>query len=180
MSKTKTIIVGGVCACLAGAAFYFFAGSKTTPEDAMKYDLKGIDYVKEGKYDKAIDSYDDAIDLKQDPTLYYNRGVAYMNKGDFENAVKDFTTAIGLQPSNFPALNNRAVSYRSMGKYDEAIADYTAEIGMNPGYSGAWNGRGSCYRAKSDIKNAISDYRKAASLGDKGAAKIADDLAKEK
>ena len=180
MQKKTIIVIGAVCVCAAGAAVYHVTAGKKTPEDALKLDMKGVEYVKEGLYDKAISSYNDSLDVKKDPTVYYNRGVAYMNKGDFENAVKDFTTALEMQPSNFPALNNRAVSYRSMGKYDEAIADYTAEIGMNPGYSGAWNGRGSCYRAKGDRQNAISDYRKAASLGDKGAAKIADDLAKEK
>ena len=178
--KKKVIIIGAVCACAAGAAVYHFTGGEKTPEDALRLDMKGVDYVKEGKYDKAIDSYSDSLTVKKDPTVYYNRGVAYMNKGDFENAVKDFTTAIGMQPANFPALNNRAISFRSMGKYDEAIADYTRVIGIKRDYSAAWFGRGICYRAAGDRKNAIADMKKAASLGYAEAGRVVQEIENEK
>ena len=178
--NTKKVIIGAVCLCAAGFAVYHFAAGKKGPEDALKYDMKGIDYVKEGKYDKAISSYNDAIDLKQDPTLYYNRGVAFMNKGDNENAIKDFSKAIGMQPANFPAFNNRAISYRNSGKYDEAIADYSNVIKLKPDFSAAWFGRGICYRTKGDDKNALADLRKAESLGYADAKKIIEEIGKKK
>jgi len=172
----KKIVIAAVAVCALGFAVYYFSKGKNEPGDIAAMSNEGVEYVKEGNYNKAIDSYNDALDMKEDPTLYYNRGVAYMNKGDNENAVKDFTKALDMQPSNISALNNRALIYRNSGKYDESIADYSAVLKIKPDFSVAWYGRGICYKMKGDIASARTDFVKAKSLGYAGAQKMIDEV----
>jgi tetratricopeptide (TPR) repeat protein len=52
-------------------------------------------------YDKAIEYFTKAINLKPDyASFYYRRGEAYYKKGDYDKAIEDFTKAINLEHDN--------------------------------------------------------------------------------
>jgi len=174
----KKVLITVIVVIVAVAAYFFFSPGKN-PEAAKKYAQEGVDYTREGKYDKAIDSYNDSLEVTDDPTVLYNRGVAYMNKGDNGNAVKDFTKVIELQRNNLSAYNNRAYIFKNTGKFDEAIKDYSEVIKLKPDFSIAYYGRGYSYQQKGDKDKALADYKRAASLGYSEASKSIEQLEKK-
>ncbi len=169
MNKKIVYIVSA--AVIAGAVVSYFMSVKKSPEEAAKFAQQGVELTRDGKFDKAIESYNDSLDARSDPTVFYNRGVAYMNKGDFTNAIRDFTKAIELQPDNAFAFNNRAFVYKNKGNFDDAIKDYSEVIRLKPDFSVAYYGRGFSYQAKGEKEKALADYKKALSLGYSGAEK---------
>jgi Flp pilus assembly protein TadD len=72
---------------------------------------RGLAYLQQAKYNKAIKDFNEAIGL--DPNLargFDNRGLAYSRMGDHANAIKDFNEAIRLDPRDPVPLNNRGVT----------------------------------------------------------------------
>ncbi len=174
----KKILITAIAVAAAALAYFFFSSGKT-PEDAKKSAQAGVEYTRDGKYDKAIDSYNDSLKVTDDPVVLYNRGVAYMNKGDNENAVKDFSRVIELQPGNFSAYNNRAFTYKNTGKFDEAIKDYSEVIKLKPDFTIAYYGRGISYKYTGNKEKALADLKKALSLGYSAASKDIEGLEKK-
>ena len=123
---------------------------------------RGLSAADKGDFDKAIQNYDKAIELKPDFFgAYNNRGVAYGEKHDFDKAIKDFTTAIELKPDFFGAYNNRGVAYGEKHDFDKAIQNYDKAIEIKPDYTEAYNNRGFAYDEKHDFDKAIQNYDKA-------------------
>ena len=121
--------------------------------------------VKREEYEKAIEHYTNAINVKPDfAEAYNNRGVAYRSIGDFEAAIEDYTKAIDLDPEYANAYNNRGNAYLNIGNFETAIQDYTKAIDLKPEDASAYNSRGLAYAVKSDFDAAIKDYNKAIDL----------------
>lgn len=75
-------------------------GESDDPEVAMVC-LKGIMYMGNEQYDKALAAYTEAIG--RDPKCsmsYAGRGSVYMAKGDLDRALLDFDQAARLDPKN--------------------------------------------------------------------------------
>ena len=67
------------------------------PNDAATYNDRGVAYARKGKYDRAIQDFDQALRLDQNQALvYYNRGLAYRRKGEYKRARSDFSKALAL------------------------------------------------------------------------------------
>lgn len=67
------------------------------PKDSVAYQYLGAIYGKAAEYDKAILSFDKAIEI--DPKLsdaIIDRGVAYEKKGDLDRAASDYRAAMEL------------------------------------------------------------------------------------
>ncbi|KAF2672817.1 import receptor [Microthyrium microscopicum] len=77
-------------------------------------------------FNRAIELYTKAIDLKQDPIFYSNRAACHQAMGDWEKVVDDTTAALNLDRMYVKALNRRANAYEQLKKYSEALLDYTA------------------------------------------------------
>ena len=73
---------------------------KTTSSDdfvSTAYYELGISCYEKGYYDKAINSYKHAIELKSDfADAYFNMGVAYHKKGNYDIAIENFQIAARL------------------------------------------------------------------------------------
>ena len=108
--------------------------------------------IAKGDYDRALQDYTKAIDLKpNDAEAYNNRGGAYYLKEEYESAIIDFTKAIDLNPDYAEAYNNRGVAYHLKEDYESAIADYTKAIQLKPDYAIAYNNRGRAYGVKDKV-----------------------------
>jgi tetratricopeptide (TPR) repeat protein len=71
-----------------------------SPEDlAETYNNRGIAYVDQDEYGRAILDFDKAIRLHPSYAhAYYNRGLAHLEKGDQDAAVHDYNQAVRLDP----------------------------------------------------------------------------------
>lgn len=83
-------------------------GSYSSPHHNL-----GTQYLREKKYDLAIEELLKAVEIKGSPYAYSALGSAYLGKGDAETAVSYFKKAIELKPDEAGFHNNLALFYRA-------------------------------------------------------------------
>jgi tetratricopeptide (TPR) repeat protein len=60
------------------------------PDYGSAYYNRGIAHIELGRYQQAIEDYNEAIKLKADDMeAYYNRGLAYLQQGNFAQGCRD-------------------------------------------------------------------------------------------
>ena len=124
------------------------------------YNLRGIIYVEQKKYDLAIKEYERGIALKEiDPEgaayCYRFRAEQYERLREYDKALADYDSAIVLQPENADRYYNRALFYYEQKEYNKSIVDFTRATELDPDDSENWRMLGYVY------KNGIKDYEKA-------------------
>jgi len=135
------------------------------PRNATAFNYRGHVFKNSKLFDKAIEDYSRAIEIKPSFANYYvNRGVAYSEKREFAKALDDLNKAIGLNPTEYMAFNNRGNIYYYQGDIERALADFNAAIMLNPEGSLAFNNRGVVFKAKGEKELAKADFDKAISL----------------
>lgn len=101
-------------------------------ERAKAFKNQGNKYFKEGKFDKAIDCYTEAIALcppqnkNELATFYQNRAAAYENLKNYTAVIADCTRAIDLNFQYVKALHRRAKAYEIVDELDKCLEDITA------------------------------------------------------
>jgi tetratricopeptide (TPR) repeat protein len=101
------------------------AGGSAAP-DVQGYIDQGIKASQAGKYDQALQAFDQALKLKpNDPALITFRGIVYYARGQNDLAMKEFEAAIKLNPSFGRAYYQRGMIYQNQEKYDLAVTDLT-------------------------------------------------------
>ena len=134
-------------------------------EYAEDYFSRGNTYHNKGNFDRAIDEYTKALELKLDYTeAYYNRGNAYHRKGNFDRAIDEYTKALELKLDYANAYNNRGNAYYNKGDYEKAIVDFNRAIELRPDDAKTYFGRGDAYADNDEFDNAIQDYNAALEL----------------
>ena len=124
------------------------------------YNLRGIIYVEQKKYDLAIKEYERGIALKEiDPEgaayCYRFRAEQYERLREYDKALADYDSAIVLQPENADRYYNRAWFYYEQKEYNKSIVDYVRATELDPDDSENWRMLGYVYQ------NGIKDYEKA-------------------
>jgi len=134
-------------------------------EHADAYNNRGLDYANLGKYDKAIEDFNKAIELNPDLAVaYYNRGNTYAELGEYDRAIKDYDKAIELNKDYTVAYNNRGFAYVGLGKYNRAIEDFNKAIKLNPDDAKAYYNRGLAYAELGEHERAREDMLRAGNL----------------
>ena len=101
------------------------------PNAAIAYVNRGMAYAKQGKVDRAIRDYDQALQLDPNSArAYYNRGVAYRRKGEFNRAIRDFDQILRLDPNDALAYFRRGRAYGDKGEYDRARGDLQKALAL--------------------------------------------------
>ncbi len=110
------------------AAFFLQKALLLNPKfDKAHYNLANI-YLKEGKYNSAINEYKLAIKYKKDFAYYhYNLGCAYLGQREYKTAISSFKKAIKLKSDDANFYYNLAFAYQNLNKekeYKEALDTY--------------------------------------------------------
>src|SRR5258708_10145243 len=91
---------------------------------------------RKGKLERAIDDYNQAIQLNPNYSwAYYRRAQAYSNRREFARAIRDYDETIRLDPGNAKAFNDRGFAYASQGDLDRAIGDYSQAVRIDHNYA---------------------------------------------
>jgi tetratricopeptide (TPR) repeat protein len=134
-------------------------------EDYYVYGQQGSDYIKQGKYDEAIESLTKAIELNHKGDMAYNtRGWAYYKKSQYDLAISDYTKSLEINPEIELYYNNRGLAYLDSGQNDFAVSDFTRAIEINPDGDRIYYFRGMAHFNNGNYDLAISDYTKAIEL----------------
>jgi tetratricopeptide (TPR) repeat protein len=89
-------------------------------KEAFVYYRDGMSAQADGEYAEALENYNEALKLEEDPTdrsyILYNMGLIYASNGEREQALEYYHQAIELNPRMPSALNNIAVIYHYEGE----------------------------------------------------------------
>jgi tetratricopeptide (TPR) repeat protein len=169
-------LLDGAPAPAAAAAAPDRTGVPDLPRNPTAADRnnRGVDFDAQGRYDRAVYEYTEA--LKLDPRYalaYKNRaitclkwGLALPGRGRpyFYQALADYGAAIYLDPDDADAYRGRGLVHGKLGDLDQAISDYTAALKINPQLVEVYRDRSKAYRQKGDIDKAQADLEKAIRL----------------
>jgi tetratricopeptide (TPR) repeat protein len=152
---------------------------------SLRATMRGEDLYKAGRYDEALEEFNQAVELMPDRmyAAWIGRGnLYYYIHKDYERALADYTEVIRRVPEDyvpyeyefirrsapgqvFFAYYGRANVYGALGEHEKAIVDYTAAIELWPKHSSPWLFRASSYAALGEDDKAIEDYTRVIALG---------------
>lgn len=90
---------------------------------------KGIDMVKRGMYEKALEYYDRALEINQNSSdAWNNKGVALYRLDRVDEALQCYSRALEIDPSNLDAMRNIAFVHRALGDLEKALELYETVI----------------------------------------------------
>uniref|UniRef100_A0A8C9MU96 Protein unc-45 homolog B n=1 Tax=Serinus canaria TaxID=9135 RepID=A0A8C9MU96_SERCA len=88
---------------------------------------EGNKYFQASDYEKALQSYTQAIKLNKDKALqavlYRNRAACFLKKEEYAKAASDASRAIDINASDIKALYRRSQALEKLGKLDQAFKD---------------------------------------------------------
>ncbi|MDY6941182.1 MAG: photosystem I assembly protein Ycf3 [Cyanobacteriota bacterium] len=96
-------------------------------KEAFAYYRDGMSAQADGEYAEALDNYEEALKLEEDPNdrsyIIYNMGLIHASNGEHERALKLYNEALELNPQMPQALNNIAVIYHYKGEKTKEAGD---------------------------------------------------------
>lgn len=98
--------------------------------DAAKLYNKGNEYLRLGEYQKAIETYNQALIFQDDYRIYYQRGIALKKNGGFDEAAKSFDMCLKRKPDFAAGYNALGSVYFDLGKYQNAIDNFQKVLYM--------------------------------------------------
>ena len=108
---------------------------KFDEKNAAAYNRLGILYAKSQKYDEAVECFEIAQSLDNNPASIHNAGLIYLEIGEFEKAAMAFSQAIELEgdvPARYMAL---AKAQEKMGNYKKSIEALENAYELDPSVS---------------------------------------------
>ena len=90
------------------------------PRDAAALTQLGTMYMDAAKFSQAIDYFERALAVREDPTTRTDLGICYKQNGQPEKAVEAFARAASESPDQWQALYNEAIVLAEMQRWDEA------------------------------------------------------------
>lgn len=147
-----------------------------TTSNAVKANINlGVEYMRIGKYEKALDRLERA--RKMD-TGYYQTyemlGMLYQQLGEMKDAESNFKKALSLNENDPDTLNNYGQLLYVLHEYDKAIGLFMKAV-SNPLYQTpeiAYYNAGRCEQAKNDNAAAERYYRRALQINPKMPASL--------
>ena len=134
--KKKAFLFLATAAVLLAVACNKTGLERTAPQTAEDYHARGLEYLNNEDYNRAIADFTQAKLLDPDDAYAYRkRGSTYIYKGDYDNAITVYTQAIRLDPNDAEAYHWRGFAYDNKGDYDRAIADYETALQLEPNNS---------------------------------------------
>ena len=115
-----------VAGLLVALLFLALMPGWSAAQDVQSYIDQGIQHSQAGRYDQALQAFDQALKLKpNDPALITYKGIVYYARGKNDLAMKEFEAALKLNPNFGRAYYQRGMIYQNQEKYEQALADLT-------------------------------------------------------
>ena len=129
-------------------AYYWRSASKNELQDkkGSLQDLfqAGISYIDQGKFEKAIKSFDILVKQSPNPTILRQRGRAKIKIGDLQGAEQDYAEAIALDQNDWKSYMFRCSLKAEQKDYRGVMQDCKKVISLAPKNSemkiAAWSG----------------------------------------
>ena len=141
----------------------------TFPERCDYLNQVGVFYHNKGEYEKAIEYYSRALDLKSDRAIYWeNRALANELLGKYDNAEADYTKALELG-ENANLLNSIGVVKFRQSDYNGALDYFNKAIKLKKDDPIYYENIGLAHENTGDFEAAEKDYQKALKVSNEDA-----------
>ena len=126
--KNRLVIAGSIVAFPMLATGVVFC-----LDSADFHDRRGLIYMEQGHYDRAMEEFNRSIELSpRRAAAYALRGRLRSTLDDERGAIVDLDQAIQLSPNTIDVLYDRGVVRSTLGEHDMAIADFNAGLNLVP------------------------------------------------
>jgi len=106
---------------------------------------KGNEAFKVGKYDEAIEHYDEAISLDaRQAALYSNRAACWASKGEYAKALVDAEKCTAIDPKFIKAYARKGHALFNLNRLDEAEQAYIIGLKIDEANDGCKSGLKDC------------------------------------
>ena len=131
----------------------------STEKPAQEWFKEGLALINLGRYEEAINSFDNAIELNPDyHKAWYNRGSALRYLERDKEALTSYDKAVEIKPDDYKAWSHRGNTLDVLGREVEAIVSFDKALQINPDFHYALNNRGFVYEQMREYEKALSDY----------------------
>ena len=132
-----------------------------SPANSKYHNNLGTAWVDLKQFGKAIESYDSAIQYKEDyADAYFNKGLALIQLKDWGSATLTLKQALIHQPGFFEGIYLLGNTLQELGRFEEAISTYKTAITLNANYAPLFYNLGNAFKAKKQFETAIENYDK--------------------
>lgn len=123
------------------------------PDYASVYKNRGTAHLGTGSFDRAIEDFNKAIELKPDyPTAFRLRGIVYCRKGEYNTAIEDFSMVIALKPNYAKTYYNRGIAWLHLREWERAKSDLMNSASMKMDTNAAFRND---YRSVEDFEQRL-------------------------
>jgi tetratricopeptide (TPR) repeat protein len=146
------------------------------PEVPEFYYLRGIINNARGKYIKALDDFNYALNLQPEGNLYkyyLGRGVSHLNLLEYEQALNDFSTSIEQNDTIASTYHSRAMANYEIHDYSAAINDFLKALDYSEGNAALYFNLGMSHFRLNEKDKACPYFHKACTMGNNNACRMA-------
>ena len=135
------------------------------PNEAILHNLSGACYASLGRLDDAVNSYKEALIIKQDYAEVHNSlGVSLQGLGLLSDAIKSYENSIAVSPDYAEAHNNLGNTFKELEQLESAINSYENAIAIKPNLAQAHYNLGLIFNELRDHAKAVRSYEKAIAI----------------
>jgi len=136
--------------------------TKTFPNEALLFNIKGGCYQRLSQHDMAIKCYEQALDIRPDYVKAHNNlGNALKQQGQLNAAIKCYEKALKIKPDYIEAYNNLGTCYDDLGYFETAIKNFEQALKIKPDFVEAHNNLGKVNKTLGCFYVAIKHYEQA-------------------
>jgi len=133
------------------------------PHPIVHYNL-GNHLLDQGRYDQAVDQYENAIAIAPEAHTYNNQGLAYFRMAEPQKALASYQKALELEPGHGPTHNNVANLLWSMGQTAGALNHWQRAVALEPGNAVFHDNHGFGLMHRGDVDAALIAFEQALRL----------------
>jgi tetratricopeptide (TPR) repeat protein len=148
---------------------------KEYPRVPEFYYLSGVIQNGRGKYIKALNDFDKALELQPQVDIYkyyLGRGVSHMNLMEYDQAISDFSTSIEYNDTVASAYHSRAMVNYEVKDYSAAVSDFLKALELSEGNAALFFNLGMSYYRLEQKEKACPYFHKACKLGNNNACRM--------
>ncbi len=132
---------------------------EVTQNNYVAYNDLGEALARKGRFDGAIEAYQEVVRLKPDYALaHFGLGYSFASKGQIDDAIREYKEAARLKPDYLDAHNNLGNLLGQKGQTDEAMKEFQTVIQLRPDFSFAHYGLAIALYQKGRIGEATREF----------------------
>jgi tetratricopeptide (TPR) repeat protein len=166
MCQVRLLLLLVIASCPPGHVAAAQAGTRQAGPAAESYVAEGDRHAQARQYDKAVEAYRQALQIKPDSAAaHHGLGRAYVSMGRVADALEPLRAAARLDPQNAAVRLNLGITLASLRRADEALAELGEAKRLAPRDARVHNELGNVlHNSFGRIEEALAAYHEALRL----------------